>query len=248
MLVNRWGTGGRPRCGSVLAPAHSRGELLILRWKDYTEGDFPASSQEKKSGFIKENKSQLQINLLYSIVSCYLLLRMIFLMKSIGGIAMMAEGFCGISHRFGSFDFPNVIPCTAFRGKMATKLWTQKFLQILKSSVPYFFWRGSYATFSHPFCFSHIFRHPFPTHLYLSSAVSFSWCFCFIFRAPRTFCQTQHFTAVKTASHFFYLTDLTLDFWLTLFINLATSDLAGAPSTLKGQAWEANGNLQIFFL
>lgn len=124
MHIQWWLTGEvQPRCGFVWAAAHSRRELLILRWKDYSGDDFPAASQEKKCGFIKENESQLQIILLYSIVSWYLFLRMMLLMKSSGGFAMMAGVLCGTFHRFGSSDFPGVTPCTAFRGKMNTRLW-----------------------------------------------------------------------------------------------------------------------------
>lgn len=95
--------------------------MLILRWKDYSGGDFPAASEEKKCGFIKENESQLQINQLYSIVSWYLFLRIIFFMKSSSGFAMMAAELCGSFHRFGSSDFPSVTPCTGFRGKNGQK-------------------------------------------------------------------------------------------------------------------------------
>lgn len=158
MLVNRWGTGGRPRCGFVLAAAHSRRELLTLRWKDYSGGDFPAASQEKKCGFIKENESQLQINLLYSIVSWYLFLRMTFLMKSSGGFAMMAGGVCGTFYKFGSSDFPSVVPCTAFRGKMDTRLWivTEVFAKLeIHSSLFFFFHKATKQLFHIPFV-SHI--------------------------------------------------------------------------------------------
>lgn len=156
MLVNRWHTGVRPGCGSVLAADHSRGELLILRWKDCSGGDFPAASQENKCGFIKENESQLQMKLLYSIVSWYLLLRMIFLMKSSGGFAMMAVGLCGTFHRFGSSDFPGVTPCTAFRGKMGTRLWivTEVFAKLeIHSSLFFFSDKAAKQLFHIPFVF-----------------------------------------------------------------------------------------------
>lgn len=80
--------------------------------------------------------------MLYSIVSWYLFLRMIFLIKSSGGFAMMAGGLCGTLHRFGSSDLPNVTPCTAFRGKMSTGLWlvTVVFAKLdIYSSLLFFF-------------------------------------------------------------------------------------------------------------
>lgn len=154
-----------------------------------------------------------------------------------------------------SIDLALLISLVSLHVQLSEEKWTQgcelsqKFLQSLKSTVLYFFlWQGSLTTFSHPFCFSSLFRHSFPTHLYLSPAVSFP-CFCFSFRAPTAFFQTKRLTAVKTASAAIFLPhqSLTLDFWLTLFINIATSDLAGGSSTLQRQEWEANVSLQVFF-
>lgn len=250
MLVNRWGTGGRPRCGSVLAPAHSRGELLILRWKDYTEGDFPASSQEKKSGFIKENKSQLQINLLYSIVSCFCSCGWFSLWKALVALPWWLRGFVG-----SPIDLALLISLTLFHIQLSEEKWPQScehrsFCKSWNPQFPifFFFLTRQLCNFFTSLLFLTYLQTPI-SHPPLSILSSFLFMmFLFHLQGSKNILSKPTLYRSQNSKPFFYLTDLTLDFWLTLFINLATSDLAGAPPTLKGQAWEANGNLQIFFL
>lgn len=155
-----------------------------------------------------------------------------------------------------SIDLALLISLVLLHVQLSEEKWaqgcelSQKFLQNLKSTVPYFFFlTRQLSNFLTSLLFFTSLQTLFPTHLYLSSAVSFSWCFCFSFRAPKTFFSNRTLNrSQNTKSCHFFTSQISNTWFLTNFINIAASDLAGGPSTLQRQEWEANASLQFFFL
>lgn len=172
-------------------------------------------------------------------------------MKSRGGFAMMTAG---LGCRCGSSGFPSVTPHTAFRGKMGTWLWIiiEVFAKLEIHSSLIFFLSRQLSKFFRPLFF--LISVQTPISYPLLSSVDHPQQFPFHDASVSAPGFLKHSSNLNMKSQseqqllpFLPHSFLTLNFSLTLLINIAASDPAGDTSTLQRQEWGGECNFANAF-